>query len=170
LVVRAGYRGTLVSALDADEAALMLAVRKQLECEAVKRLPFEDNSALVAELTEHLDGMLMAARSADIYALIRHDTAFHLALFRAAQLPALEPILRRANIHTHRFKLWAPHHQRPLPATAERHRPLIDAVRHGDRKALEHELVRHLDTIVEPWPDRPRGDGPTLLPIKEKKR
>lgn len=39
LVVRNGYRGTLVSALDADEAALMLAVRKQLECEAVRRLP-----------------------------------------------------------------------------------------------------------------------------------
>jgi DNA-binding GntR family transcriptional regulator len=154
LVVRAGYRGTLVSALDADEAALMLAVRKQLECEAVRRLHLEGNSALVGELADHLDGMLAAARSADVYALICHDTAFHLALFRAASLPALEPILRRANIHTHRFKLWAPEHQRPLEITAERHRPLLEAVVAADRHALEDQLVRHLDTIVEPWPGR----------------
>jgi GntR family transcriptional regulator, rspAB operon transcriptional repressor len=171
LVVRAGYRGTLVSALDAEEAALMLAVRKQLECEAVKRLPFEDNSALVAELAAHLDGMRMAAHSADTYALICHDTAFHLALFRAAQLPALEPILRRTNIHTHRFKLWAPEHQRPLKITAERHQPLLDAVVAGDRPALETLLVRHLDTIVEPWPDcGSRGDSsPSAAQQREEK-
>lgn len=159
LVVRAGYRGTLVSALDAEEAAVMLAVRKQLECEAVERLPTDDRSGLVAELEAALDGMVVAARDDDVYALICHDTAFHLALFRRAQLPALEPILLRATIHTHRFKLWAPEHQRPLVVTAERHRPLLEAVVASDRQGLKHQLVRHLETIVEPWPDRgSRGD------------
>lgn len=112
--------------------------------------------------------MLTAARSADVYALICHDMAFHLNLFRAAQLPAVEPILRRASIHTHRFKLWAPEHQRPLQTTAERHRPLLDAIVTDDRPALERELVRHLDTIVEPWPDRRQGGAPTHSPTKER--
>lgn len=154
LVVRAGYRGTLVSALDADEAAVMLAVRKQLEREGVARLKLADRCALLAELETHLEGMRAAAGDGDAYALICHDMAFHLALFRPAGLPALEPILRRASIHTHRFKLWAPEHQRPLATTAERHRPLLEAVRAGDRQRLDAELTRHLDTIVEPCPDR----------------
>lgn len=170
LVVRAGYRGTMVSALDADEARVMLGVRKQLECEGARRLPGHVSPSLLDHLEGHLDAMRDAAERRDVYALICHDTAFHLALFGLAGLPALEPILRRASIHTHRFKLWAPEHQRPLPATAERHRPLIDAVRAGDKKALERELVRHLDTIVEPWPDRRQGGVPTFVPTKEKTR
>lgn len=169
LVVRAGYRGTLVSALDAEEAAVMLAVRKQLERAAVERLPLDDRTALVAELEAALDGMLLAARRSDVYALICHDTAFHLALFRTARLPALEPILLRASIHTHRFKLWAPEHQRPLEITAERHRPLLEAVVAGDRPALDDQLVRHLDTIVEPWPDRgSRAEAPPNAAQPEK--
>jgi DNA-binding GntR family transcriptional regulator len=164
LVVRAGYRGTMVSGLDAEEARVMLEVRKQIEREGARRLPARAVSPLLDSLEAELGAMRRAADAGDVYALICHDTAFHQALFASAGLPALEPILRRASIHTHRFKLWAPEHQRPLPATAERHRPLIDAVRRGDKKALERELVRHLDTIVEPWPDRPRGGAPTHSP------
>ena len=152
LVVRSGYRGTVVSALDADEARVMLEVRRQLEREAARRLPSGGEAGLAATLAALLDEMLAAAEDGDVYALICHDMAFHLTLFGAADLPALEPILKRASIHTHRFKLWAPEHQRPLRATAERHRPLLEAVHAGDRRTLEQELVRHLDTIVEPWP------------------
>jgi len=154
LVLRAGYRGTLVSGLDADEAQVMLEVRKQIECQGARRLPEADPTPLASELEARLERMREAAADGDVYALIKLDIAFHLTLFQAARLEALEPILKRASVHTHRFKLWAPQHQRPLAATAERHAPILKAVAARDRARLEAELVRHLDTIVEPWPDR----------------
>ncbi|MBV8096765.1 MAG: FCD domain-containing protein [Acetobacteraceae bacterium] len=80
-------------------------------------------------------------------------SAFHLALFRIAKLHALEPILQRCILHTHRFKLWAPWHQRPLAHTAARHAPILAALSGGDGAALNREITRHLDTIVEYRPE-----------------
>jgi len=35
---------------------------------------------------------------------------------------------------------------------------------------LQDELARHLDTIVEPWPDRATSGRPTTAPAKENER
>ena len=61
----------------------------------------------------------------------------------------MTPILARCMLHTHRFRLWAPWHRRPLHETASRHLPILDSLRVGDPARLARDLGNHLDTIVE---------------------
>jgi len=103
----------------------------------------------LAALDRALAEMHAAAAREDQWALIEHDMAFHLALFAIAGLTAIEPILYRSMLHTHRFKLWAPWHRRPLAETVERHRPILAALAARDAAALARELGFHLDTMVE---------------------
>jgi DNA-binding GntR family transcriptional regulator len=81
--------------------------------------------------------------------MVSADTAFHLALFRLSGLHAMEPILARCILHTHRFRAWAPWHRRPLMQTADRHVPILQALEARDAMLLRRQMELHLDTIVE---------------------
>jgi DNA-binding GntR family transcriptional regulator len=95
-----------------------------------------------------------AAEAGDEYGLIELDTEFHLAIFRLAELRALEQILVRCILHSHRQKLWEPRHRRPLAETAARHDVLLELVKARDGEALARALGLHIDTIVEVQPQR----------------
>ena len=63
---------------------------------------------------------------------------------------ALEQILTRCTLHTHRSKVWAPGHRRPLIETARRHAVLVDRLAARDGEGLARALGEHIDTIVSP--------------------
>ncbi len=149
LVVRAGRAGTTVTDLDTATASEILDLRRRMELRAARHAARRATHGDYARLAALQDAMDKAAQAGDAWALIERDTAFHLALYRIGGVPALVPILARCIVHTHRFKLWAPWHQRPLAATAARHRPILAAVNAGDATALVHTLGEHLETIVE---------------------
>jgi DNA-binding GntR family transcriptional regulator len=152
LVVRSGYQGTVVTDLDAEEAAEILALRKRMETRAARRVCRRVNGGDISALTGQLTEMRRAATAEDLGALVSADTDFHLALFRISGLLAMEPILARCILHTHRFRAWAPWHRRPMMQTADRHVPILDALAARDATALHQELATHLDTIVEMKP------------------
>lgn len=149
LVARNGHRGTVVTPLDHDTALEILDLRRRIELRgaaiAVTRAALDDHTRLRALIHR----MQRNAEAGDTWALIETDTEFHLALFRLSGLLALEPILARCILHTHRFRLWAPWHRRPLHLTAARHEPLVIALERADPNALAQTLADHLDTIVE---------------------
>jgi DNA-binding GntR family transcriptional regulator len=149
LVVRAGRAGTTVTDLDAPTASEILDLRRRIELRAARHAARRATGGDYARLEALQEAMDQAAQAGDAWALIERDTDFHLALYRIGGVPALAPILARCIMHTHRFKLWAPWHRRPLAATAARHRPILAAVRAGDAAALIHTIADHLDTIVE---------------------
>ena len=149
LVRRAGRQGTMVTDLDADAAMEILDLRRRIEMRAARRIARRVTAGDLDTLLKHQAQMIAAAQANDAWALIEHDRDFHLALFRISGLHALEPILLRCIQHTHRFKLWAPWHQRPLLQTARRHQPILTALRDTDAGALGRALGQHLDTIVE---------------------
>lgn len=152
LVVRSGHRGTQVTELDPEAADELLFLRRRIEARgahrAVKRLRDQD----LSELAHRQLLMDEAAAAGDAYALLERDIEFHLALFRLAGLPALEQILVRCMLHTHRQNVWAPRHQRPLAQTATRHRPIIAAAQARDGAGLARALEHHIDTIVDVAP------------------
>ena len=150
LVARAGRQGTTVTALDRDAAEEILALRRRIETRAAARIVPRAGSGDLASLEAELTSMRGAARDGDLWAMVEADIAFHLALFRIAALPAMEPILARCILHTHRFRLWAPWHRRKLAATAARHAPILAALEARDAVALAEAMGHHLDTIVEP--------------------
>jgi DNA-binding GntR family transcriptional regulator len=149
LVLRSGRQGTSVTDLDADTAAEILDLRRRIELRGARRLGKRVAAGDMARLRRVQAAMEAAAQAGDAWAVLEHDMELHLGLFRLSGLHAMEAILARCMLHTHRFRLWAPWHQRPLVETAERHRPILDALEAGDSAALARELGGHLDTIVD---------------------
>jgi DNA-binding GntR family transcriptional regulator len=154
LVLRRGHRGTAVSPLNPEEAEEILALRRRIEVRAAPRVVRAVDAAALGRLTHLRERMDAAAEAGDEYGLIELDTEFHLAIFRLAELRALEQILVRCILHSHRQKLWEPRHRRPLAETAARHDVLLALLRARDGDALGRALGLHIDTIVEVQPQR----------------
>lgn len=148
LVTRAGRRGTTVTRLHPEEAEEILALRRRIEVRAAPRAAERATQSALAELAAIAAEMDAAARSQDEHRLIEADMEFHLAIFRLADLEALEQILTRCTLHSHRSKLWAPGHRRPLIETARRHEILLDRLSAGDGRGLAAAMGVHIDTIV----------------------
>jgi GntR family transcriptional regulator, rspAB operon transcriptional repressor len=154
LVIRSGHRGTTVTPLDPEEASEILALRRRIEMRgAVRAAAAVDDGALV-RLAGLQAEMLVAAQAGDEYELIETDTAFHLAIFQLSGLRALEQILVRCILHSHRQKLWEPRHRRTLIETASRHGLILDRLAARDAAGLADMLAHHIDTIVAVTPER----------------
>jgi DNA-binding GntR family transcriptional regulator len=149
LVLRAGHRGTTVTPLDPEQADEILALRRRLEMRGALRAARAATDEAIGVLKELQERMDVAARASDEYGLILLDTEFHAAIFRLSGLGALEQILMRCILHSHRQKLWEPRHRRPLGQTAARHRVLIERLAARDGEGLAAALGHHIDTIVE---------------------
>lgn len=148
LVTRSGRRGTLVTRLIADEAQEMLALRRRLELKGASRAARAATEPALAEIAATVRAMHAAAEAGDEYGLIEMDACFHMAIFRLSGLDALAPILARCILHSHRCKLWAPGHRRPLADTAARHDVLLRLLVARDGPGLGRALGSHIDTIV----------------------
>jgi len=160
LVRRLGHRGTQVSDCTPDEAVEMFRVREQIECNGVVRTLARPSRNLVSDLEDLFGAMMEAARDDDEMRLAAFDRDFHRRLFRDAELPALDPILHRCLVHNHRFKIsQSAAGERDLAATAQRHRPIIDAVSRGDVAATTRTLHHHIATIVDFGPSLFPGSG-----------
>lgn len=149
LVLRNGHRGTSVTPLNPEEAEEILALRRRIEVRAAPRAARAVDAEALRRLGLLRERMDEVAEAGDEYELIELDTNFHLEIFRLAELRALEQILVRCILHSHRQKLWEPRHRRPLAETAERHTVLLDLLRARNGEALAAALGEHIDTIVE---------------------
>lgn len=149
LVLRGGHRGTTVTPLDPHEAAEILALRRRIETRAAHGAARAVDTRALERLGQLRRRMGEAAAQDDEYALIELDTAFHLEIFGLAGLRAMEQILVRCILHSHRQKLWEPRHRRPLAETAARHDRLLDRLAARDGAGLAEALGAHIDTIVE---------------------
>lgn len=150
LVTRSGHRGTRVTRLDPEEALEILALRRRIEVRGAQRAAVNVTEDALRRLADLIDRMQQAADAGDDFALMDLDMAFHLAIFRLAGLEALEQILTRCTLHTHRSKVWAPGHRRPLAETARRHTVLLERLAARDGSGLAQALGEHIDTIVTP--------------------
>lgn len=152
LVLRSGHKGTNVTPLDAATAAEMLALRREMEMRTARVAAGRLTRAAFDQLYAIRYEMDACAEAGDEFGLADCDIRFHLTIFSAAQFQALEPILTRVMLHTHRQKLYEPRHRRPLAETAARHDAILAAIpRGGD--ALADALRDHIDTIVDIGPD-----------------
>lgn len=149
LVLRNGHKGTSVTPLDPEEAGEILALRRRIETRAASRIVAAVDDAALKRLAVLRAQMTDAANRDDEYRLIELDTDFHLEMFRLAGLRALEQILVRCILHSHRQKLWEPRHRRSLKETAERHDVLLERLSLRDAAGLAEALGDHIDTIVE---------------------
>ncbi|MBB4122430.1 DNA-binding GntR family transcriptional regulator [Martelella radicis] len=156
LVDRLPHRGTFVADSRAEDARELIMVRREIECRGVPRIMQRYGSLLRNSLLEIIMSMVRAARAEDAYLLSQLDREFHLKLYEAANLPSVQPILRRCLIHNHRFKILNSKDRRDLVETAERHEAIVEALNSGDVNSAVATLSHHITTIVE--------FGPSILP------
>lgn len=163
LVNRQPHRGTQISPCTEQEAIEMIHIRHDIECRGVTRvleMAPTPRAQLRELLLKDIDAMIAAARDEDEYLLSCYDRAFHLRLYSCAQLPNVEPILKRCLVHNHRYKILnCGGDISRLRDSAERHYQLIDAIDAGDREALVACLSHHIRTAVNFGPDLMRPDA-----------
>lgn len=159
LVVRNGYRGTVVATTSMDEAREMVAVRLRLETSGARRAVAGFDQEMRDRLAGLIAEMEAAAGSEDLFALTELDRAFHLAIFERAELPSLEPILTRCFLHVHRAALANPARARSLLQSARWHWPIVEALDSGCPDRAAAALTEHVNNVIEGMPPL-AGDEP----------
>ncbi|NIA67120.1 GntR family transcriptional regulator [Pelagibius litoralis] len=170
LVARRGYQGTLVSDTSAPEAAKMAQIRIEIETTGIRMaIPAMTSRKLdeIGGLLEELEG---AEDRLDSYAKSDLDRAFHLALFSASGMHALEPILTRCCLHMHRFTFGNEARAKGVAAndyqrgpSRDQHRAIFEAIAGGRSDEAADILRRHVEAVIAYWaPDLQTAmmDGP----------
>ncbi|WP_226781187.1 GntR family transcriptional regulator [Oceaniglobus trochenteri] len=158
LVHRQPHRGTTVADCRADDAEELIRLRHDIECRGVRRAIAHQGKALADAMGVHLAAMQAAAKDGDEYLLSVHDRAFHAELFAHADLPPVQPVLARALVHAHRYKILHPDQNRDLTETANRHVVIIEALAAEDPDRAAQALSHHITTIVDFGPNILNGD------------
>lgn len=149
LVHRLPHRGTTVADCRAEDAEELIRLRHDIECRGVRRALQRHGADLARGMRAHVKAMQDAAAQGDEYLLSVHDRAFHTELFERADLPPVQPVLARALVHAHRFKILHPDQNRDLVETANRHLVIVDALEAADADKAADALSHHITTIVD---------------------
>lgn len=148
LVNRRGYQGTVVSQTSEEEAQEMASIRLSLELAGIRKTVGRFSKELLDELTDITHAMDRATALNDFYGCTELDREFHARLFRSADMPSLEPILRRCVLHTHRRfynnveALWRDYE------LGARHRRLLQIFAAGELAAAEEAIREHVRTCM----------------------
>jgi len=157
LVVRVANRGTLVADCARDDMIELIRLRHDIECRGIKRALKQYNRVVYRDLVLLLEQMEQAATNEDEYRLSVLDQQFHLRIYTEANLPSIIPMLKRCLVHNHRYKIINTDRQASLLVTAQRHKPIIEAMESGETHKVIDALSLHITTIVDL--------GPSILPI-----
>lgn len=151
LVARRGYRGTVVSDTSPAEAAQMARIRIDIEKVGISRAAQDFGKAALESLAGLVEQIEEAKRAGDQYLSSELDRQFHLTIFQASGLSALEPILMRCALHMHRYTFGnAAKKQRKVPAAAQ-HEAMLRALEDGDAAAAARAVEEHIQTVIDLW-------------------
>ena len=148
LIVRQGYRGTVVAPVSATEGPLFLKLRAQIETEALRLSMPHLSSQHLETLSTLVRQMEEAARAGDEYGLFELDQRFHVSLFELANLPSMVPVLTRCSLYNHRNKIALDVAPRTLKETASRHWAIVAALQGGDVAEAQRVLGHHIRSVT----------------------
>ena len=165
LVTRRGYRGTVVSDTSPAEAAEMARIRIELETVGIRRAAEVLSDEEMSRLAALIDEAEASSRAGDAYNCSELDRQFHLTIFQASGLVALEPILSRCALHMHRYTFRHPEttaqqHETPV---ARQHLAMLDALARRDPEAAAAAVRSHIEAVIDLWSPalrRAMSDGP----------
>jgi DNA-binding GntR family transcriptional regulator len=151
------FRGARVRAFGDDELIEVYPVRAVLEelaaKEAAKRLGGD-----VAILERELEEMRAAARRGDVNALVSHDIAFHRLMVEAAGNTVLEQCWKSLGVEGRiTISLYGTYVE-PHEA-AEKHVPILEAVRSGKPGPAGREARRHVEEFARIARERVKSAG-----------
>jgi DNA-binding GntR family transcriptional regulator len=144
LLVSVPRRGTVVVTLSADDVEEVYTLRADLETRAIRRATSRLSDADLAELERLLDVMQAAGVAEDLTALLDADIAFHRKIVKAAGWPQLHRVWE--SLHPRTLTLYTIETLVKWSAEmhAERHRPVLDALRERDVEWASVAIRRHI--------------------------
>lgn len=147
-------KGFRVTEVHRDDVASLVAVRRLLEPPAVGQLAAE-RCALVAEHAPRLralaDEIVTGARSGDLAAYLRADTAFHSELLALLGNRHLVQVVGQLRSQTRLVGLAAAVGSPELERSAVDHHELLDLVLSGDGAAAERFMGQHVSAVLDWW-------------------
>ncbi len=151
LVETVRHTGTYVSHMSFSEMEQLFEMRRLIEITSGKILLKRAGQDELAVLQHSFDSMLAAARAGNMTHLIANDVEFHRSLIEGAKQTVflrlwltMDGQIRRfiANVTMKYFD--------DMEALAERHRPILEAIKLRDNNELTHQLSEHL-ALDDSW-------------------
>jgi DNA-binding GntR family transcriptional regulator len=146
-VESAPFKGARVRGISDDELLEIYPVRAALEELAAREAAVRLDGA-VAALEAELDAMHKAADEGDLHTQVVHDVNFHRLIVEAAGNRILQDVWGYLRIES-RTIITAVRTGMDGHEIAERHRPVLDALRDRDPERAGAALRRHLEEFAE---------------------
>jgi DNA-binding GntR family transcriptional regulator len=142
LLISIPRRGTVVAALSPSAIEEVYTLRADLEARAIQRATTRVTAEDLIELDRLILTMQAAGAEGDMTALLDADIEFHRTLVKAAGWSHLERMWE--SLHPRTLTLYTMQHlvQWSAQMHADRHLPVLDAVRKGD-PAVAAAAIRH---------------------------
>ncbi|MEP0235878.1 GntR family transcriptional regulator [Roseibium sp.] len=145
LVDRRGYEGTYVTRTTDAEAAVLARIRFNLEYAGMERAVARASGNDCERLRELAELYLTCRSEDDIFACSEVDRAFHMSIFKIADMPMLEPILHRTLVQLHRFVVSR--HQGNIlrdELQTDPHGKIVDAMEQREAASAQRVLTDHI--------------------------
>lgn len=150
LLVTTPYRGTFVMTLSRDDVEEVYTLRADIEMRAVRRALQQLASDDFATLERLIESMMSAAEAKDMTALLEADIQFHRSIVEKAGWPRLRKFWESLHPQTLTLYTMTTLSHWSLVSHAERHRPVLDALRTGDPDDATTAIQNHiLDICAE---------------------
>lgn len=156
------YKGARVTEIDPGEMRDVYEARLALESVAVRRAALEWDDHADAMLDSALEGLSAAYERGDRTAIIRGNTAFHLAIAQASGSRWIPRLLRPMLGTSERFSAFviADDHDEVYEVEEQGHRAIVSACRNRDAEAAERVLREHIAAFLDVF-GRDLAVGPT---------
>jgi len=143
-IVKSAFRGARVRRISLEELAEIYPIRAALEGVAARAAAAHADESTLTQLEDLLAAMRKAARHGDQHAQVEADVAFHHTIIEASGNGLLRQFWEAMRLATTTF-LTVLMARRPLLELAERHVPIMDALRAHDASAAEAAMRRHIE-------------------------
>ncbi len=143
-VESAPFRGTQVCTVSYEELSQLYPLRAQVEAMAARAAAARIGDGELAALADFLEQMHDAARRSDNQAHVEADIAFHRVVVEASGSRLLRRFWDGMQLHATTFLTLAVT-RRDLHELAERHAPMLAALRARDPDAAEQAVRQHID-------------------------
>jgi DNA-binding GntR family transcriptional regulator len=143
-VVSSPFRGTQVRKITTEDLLEIYPIRAALEGVAARSAAARIDEATLEHLEELIGDMREAATRNDPHAHANIDGAFHHAIIKAAGNRMLEHVWQTMRLSITTCVTHAVTH-RSLHELAERHVPVLNALREHNPELAEAELRRHIE-------------------------
>lgn len=151
LVVRERNRGAKVRDYTPSEVKQIFEVRKLLEAEAARQIPFpvaDDTLKRLRRLqADHSD----AVEAGDLPTAFRSNIAFHQTLFVACENSYLAEAIELFALKAHAVRSYTLTNPKLLLRARDEHRQIIEALEKADRERLVTLCIAHLKPSVEAY-------------------